>query len=372
MGKGRNPSKLIALQLDLGNLKTVDKFVEQFKKNGIVNKKLDFLINNAGVMAFPEFGTTADGIERQFGINHIGHFYLTNKLLPILRANKTRIINLSSLASRMVNSDQMNAFLSSKEAGGPSSKTVPYNQWVYYGISKLSNVLFTRQLNRLYAKNGIVALTLHPGGIMTGLAQHMKIDLMIAVVFLKSYMYMKTIPQGAATTMRCITIADSEIYGDKGDDDLAYWYNDCRTVKNVRFWAPTFNEKQLKEMDVALWDRSVKIIHSLDYLKLNGNESQKTYFATVHDDGIKIGGTVKVTVNIKRLNAMWIEAELGENDTKGMYLGCVGKVMELEEDDDTVQLRWQNYDECWIPIKACTVSNGAEPTLPNGMISHLG
>ena len=73
--------------------------------------------------AFPEFGTTADGIERQFGINHIGHFYLTNKLLPILRSNKTRIISLASRASIMVNSDQMKAFLSEKEEGGPTSKT---------------------------------------------------------------------------------------------------------------------------------------------------------------------------------------------------------------------------------------------------------
>ena len=84
-------------------------------------------------------------------------------------------------------------------------------------------------------------------------------------------------------------------------------------------------------------------------------EVKEEYYTSVEDDGIKVGGTLKVTMNKARLDAMWIEAELGENDTKDMYLGCIGQVMELEEDDDTVQLRWQNYDECWIPIKACIV-----------------
>merc|ERR1712129_501252 len=85
--------------------------------------------------------------------------------------------------------------------------------------------------------------------------------------------------------------------------------------------------------------------------KQPAEDVKEEYFESVEDTGIKTGGTIKVTSSIKRLDAMWIEAELGE-------------VMELEEDDDTVQLRWLNYDECWIPIKACIPSNGAEPTLP--------
>eukprot|EP00484_Ammonia_sp_Unknown_P028413 CAMPEP_0197033234 /NCGR_PEP_ID=MMETSP1384-20130603/11700_1 /TAXON_ID=29189 /ORGANISM="Ammonia sp." /LENGTH=130 /DNA_ID=CAMNT_0042463017 /DNA_START=74 /DNA_END=462 /DNA_ORIENTATION=+ len=86
------------------------------------------------------------------------------------------------------------------------------------------------------------------------------------------------------------------------------------------------------------------------------------YFQSVEDDGVVEGQTVKVTLNAKRFDEMWDEAELGVNDDKKMYLGAVGKVMEIEEDDDTVQLRWANYDTCWIPIKACVSSNGAEPT----------
>ena len=82
---------------------------------------------------------------------------------------------------------------------------------------------------------------------------------------------------------------------------------------------------------------------------------KEEYFASVEDDGVEEGKTVKVTLVSKRLEDMWQEAELGINDDKDMYLGAIGKVMELEEDDDTVQLRWANLDTCWIPIKACVV-----------------
>eukprot|EP00483_Globobulimina_turgida_P000199 UN00199 len=102
------------------------------------------------------------------------------------------------------------------------------------------------------------------------------------------------------------------------------------------------------------------------------SEVKEDCFQSVEDDGVKENSTVRVTVNAQRLDEMWAEAELGINEDKGMYLGAVGKITEIEEDDDTVQLRWANLDTCWIPIKACVNSNGAEPTLPNGMISHLG
>eukprot|EP01084_Bolivina_argentea_P096323 173183_1 len=98
---------------------------------------------------------------------------------------------------------------------------------------------------------------------------------------------------------------------------------------------------------------------------------KEEYFQTSEDDGVKEGSTVKVTVISSRLAECWKEAELGENDEKDMYLGAIGKIMEVEEDDDTVQLRWANLDTCWIPIKACINANGAEPTLPSGQITHL-
>lgn len=68
------------MELDLGSLGSIQKFVNEFKKKGI---PLHILVNNAGIM-FPPYGTTEDGFERQFGVNHLGPFVLTNLLLDEL------------------------------------------------------------------------------------------------------------------------------------------------------------------------------------------------------------------------------------------------------------------------------------------------
>ena len=68
------------MELDLGSLNSVRKFVMSFKKKGL---PLHILVNNAGIM-LPPYGTTEDGFELQLGINHLGHFALTNLLLDDL------------------------------------------------------------------------------------------------------------------------------------------------------------------------------------------------------------------------------------------------------------------------------------------------
>jgi len=100
-------------------------------------------------------------------------------------------------------------------------------------------------------------------------------------------------------------------------------------------------------------------------------ELKEEYFDSVEDTGCEEGKTVQVTKNKARLESMWEEAELGMNDDKAMYLGCIGKIMEIEEDDDTVKVRWANLDTCWMPIKACIDAKGAEETLPSMIISHM-
>src|SRR5690606_20475426 len=81
-------------KLDLGNLLSIQHCVNWIKQKQV---NIDILINNAGVMMVPH-GVTADGVELQFGINHLGHFMLTNLLMDNLVKNNARIINLSSLA----------------------------------------------------------------------------------------------------------------------------------------------------------------------------------------------------------------------------------------------------------------------------------
>ena len=83
--------------LDLASLASVADFAQRMH----ARQSLDLLINNAGVMALPRRQTTADGFEMQFGTNHLGHFALTARLLPLLRrASGARVVSLSSLAHR--------------------------------------------------------------------------------------------------------------------------------------------------------------------------------------------------------------------------------------------------------------------------------
>ena len=78
-----------------------------------------------------------------------------------------------------------------------------------------------------------------------------------------------------------------------------------------------------------------------------------TLFKTVDD--VKTGITVRVTRSLDILQKQWEEAELGPHDNLATFCGCVGTVVEVEEDDDTVQLEWQNLDTCWMPVGATYV-----------------
>jgi NAD(P)-dependent dehydrogenase (short-subunit alcohol dehydrogenase family) len=121
---------------------------------------LDLLVNNAGVMAGPR-RTTADGFELQFGTNHLGHFALTGLLLPrLLEAAAPRVVSVSSGAHRM-------GKMSFDDLMGEDA----YNRWRAYGQSKLSNLLFMRELGRRAAEADapLVSVAAHPGYAATHL-----------------------------------------------------------------------------------------------------------------------------------------------------------------------------------------------------------
>ena len=140
--------------LDLADLGSIRAFAEE------VDGRLDLLINNAGVMAGPR-RTTADGFELQFGTNHLGHFALTGLLLDrLLEAEAPRVVAVSSGAHRM---GKMHFDDIHHEEG--------YNRWRAYAQSKLSNLLFMRELGRRAAEadTPLVSVAAHPGYAATHL-----------------------------------------------------------------------------------------------------------------------------------------------------------------------------------------------------------
>ncbi|MEV6613937.1 oxidoreductase [Streptomyces sp. NPDC051051] len=140
-------------RLDLGDLASVREFARPYAR-------LDLLVNNAGVMAMP-YGTTADGFETQFGVNHLGHFALTGLLMPaLLAAPRARVVTVSSMAH----------LLGTIDPGDLNSERV-YRRWIAYGRSKTANLLFTHELARRLEASGaeVIAAAAHPGYAATGL-----------------------------------------------------------------------------------------------------------------------------------------------------------------------------------------------------------
>ncbi|MFI1048552.1 oxidoreductase [Streptomyces griseoruber] len=143
-------------RLDLADLSSVREFAADW-----AGAPLHTLINNAGVMMLPR-ESTADGFERQFGTNHLGHFALTNLLLP---AVTDRVVTVSSGAHRwggaVIDFDDPNL-------------TASYTPQRAYAQSKLANLLFTLELQRRLAGSGssVRALAAHPGYSATNLQSH--------------------------------------------------------------------------------------------------------------------------------------------------------------------------------------------------------
>tara|TARA_B100000902_G_C27202069_1_gene859604 strand:+ start:85 stop:1062 length:978 start_codon:yes stop_codon:yes gene_type:complete len=150
--------------VDLADLTSIRDYAENFLVKGAV---IDVLINNAGIMACP-FMKTTDGFEMQFGTNHIGHFLLTNLLMPAIKAGENpRIVNLSSAGHTH----------SDVNLEDPNFDTTEYSAWESYGRSKSANIHFTRELVRRYGEE-IQSFAVHPGVILTDLGRHLTPELM--------------------------------------------------------------------------------------------------------------------------------------------------------------------------------------------------
>ena len=212
--------------LDLASLSSIQRFASKFLEEF---DALHILINNAGVMMCPQW-KTEDGFEMQFGVNHLGHFALTNLLLKHMVKTKGRVINVSSMIHvyGVINFDDVNLEKS-------------YGKVKAYCQSKLANVLFTKELQKKLADSGITTYSLHPGAVQSDLQRHV-----FYFQYLPRFLGVKNVREGAQTTIYCATKEGLEEHAGK-------YFKECHVATSSN--KAVFDDAQAKK----LWELSEKM-----------------------------------------------------------------------------------------------------------------
>jgi NAD(P)-dependent dehydrogenase (short-subunit alcohol dehydrogenase family) len=201
------------VELDLASLKSVRACADALLADA---RPFDAVIANAGVMRTP-FGHTADGFETQFGTNHLGHFVLVNRIASLIVPGG-RLVNVSSAGHRY----------SDVDLDDPNFERTPYDPRIAYGRSKTANILFAVEFDRRHKTRGVRATALHPGGILTELGRHLQPGEFEATVERINAQHaaegqppfqIKTIPQGAATSVWAAFVAPAEEVGGRYCED---------------------------------------------------------------------------------------------------------------------------------------------------------
>jgi retinol dehydrogenase-12 len=225
----------------LSSLRNIAAFCEDIDNS---TDRIDWLILNAGVMMVPTRTETEDGFETQIGVNHFGHYRLTNLLLWKLETQniRSRIVILASKAHSYGSVDIADLHF---------NRGRKYSGIEAYGQSKTANILFAKSLAdkmavgeaSLSAK--ITALSVHPGVIATNLTRHIITDKnSFTHSAFKAFITDKTIGQGAATTLYACLAPELEEHG-------GAYLSDC-TIANDKLTSEALDKDCRKR--VALWD----------------------------------------------------------------------------------------------------------------------
>lgn len=234
-----NPQVLVKLvNLDLGSQESCKAAAHEILNDPEI-PQIDIVINNAGILTSTDRVLTLEGIELQFATNHLGHFTLTNGIMPkVLNSaehspkGSTRIVNISSVDTQSspvrfsdINIEKKSSELPEAERPNwePLNATGTFEDGAHtgrlgYAQSKTANILFSIELNkRLFEKHGILSLALHPGAISTELPRELGPERLAKFVeYLKSIgLYFKTLSEGASTTLVAALdpgLSPSEIY----------------------------------------------------------------------------------------------------------------------------------------------------------------
>jgi NAD(P)-dependent dehydrogenase (short-subunit alcohol dehydrogenase family) len=246
----KNGGKFELVELDLASLESVRVCANALVDAG---KPFDLVIANAGFMACP-YGKTADGFETQFGTNHLGHFMLVNRIASLMKRG-SRLVNLSSAGHRY----------SDVDIDDPNFERTPYDPWAAYGRSKTANILFAVEFDRRHKADGVRATAVHPGGIETELARHLgeggirerlKHINAQARAAGEPEIKLKTVPQGAATTVWAAVVAAADDVGGRYCEDchVAEIEPDATKRAGVRPYALS------PETAKALWAKSEEMV----------------------------------------------------------------------------------------------------------------
>jgi NAD(P)-dependent dehydrogenase (short-subunit alcohol dehydrogenase family) len=204
-------------------------------------------------MACPQ-GKTQDGFETQFGTNHLGHFVLVNKLVPLLKSGG-RIVTLSSAGHQQ----------SDVDIEDPNFERTPYHPFTAYGRSKTANILYAVALDSRLKGRGVRATSIHPGGIQTELGRHLTPELIeqmmarinIAAAANKGPAFrFKTVPQGSATSVWSGFVAPSDAVGAHYCEDchVCAVNDDTNSRVGVRSYALNLDRAN------ALWRKSEEMV----------------------------------------------------------------------------------------------------------------
>lgn len=194
---------VLYMEVDLANMKSIRDFGKTFLQR---EKRLDLLINNAGMPSVLDW--TDDNFSMCFGVNHLGHFLLTNLLLPRLKeSSPSRVITLTCSSYKYQKLD---------------FQDLNYNLFPFftYCRSKLANIYFTQELARMMEGKGVTAYAVHPGYVQSNWTCHFSVLYRI-VMQVVMFMFFVSCETGAQTVVYC-AVSDEVVQHNGG------YFSDCR------------------------------------------------------------------------------------------------------------------------------------------------
>ena len=245
--------KMKFYQVDFKDLDQVKQFAETIKSK---YKKIDVLVNNAGMMS-PEHRLSEEGVELTMTVNHLAGVYLTSLLMDLLvkGGHQARVVNVSS-DGQLLFKKLFKEQLESRDLWQIKieNRKVKYDAQGTYGLTKLCNVIFSRELAELIQSRGwnMKTASLHPGVVYTDAFRNFKSfpmnNAFLRPIFTTLFVFfLKTEAQGAATSLHLALCPFDEIQN-------GGYYGDCKVSDQI-------NSEALQEHGKFIWEETLKVIY---------------------------------------------------------------------------------------------------------------